>query len=172
MNALYLPFRVPKDQFDDSLNALDGLPVRGYSVTIPHKETAAKYAREADETVRLTRAANTLVRRPHGFHAANTDYQATLDLCLKSFGWPDKAKLQGKRVDGVFHGLAVGAFIEGATTNLNDRTQPNSNDQSATVVVPIIAGQFDTTDWLMRRHGIDPYASKKLKFLDATRETR
>ena len=31
---------------------------------------------------------------------------------------------------------------------------------------------FDATDALMRRHGIDPYASKKLKWLDETREER
>jgi hypothetical protein len=40
------------------------------------------------------------------------------------------------------------------------------------VVVPIIAGGFDTTDWLMRRRGQDPYASAKLHVLDATRDER
>ncbi len=60
----------------------------------------------------------------------------------------------------------------GATTNLGDRTQPNANDQKPTIIVPVIGGHFDTTDWLMRRHGMDPYASKKLKFLDSTRDER
>jgi len=40
------------------------------------------------------------------------------------------------------------------------------------VPVPIISGGFDATDALMRRHGQDPYASKKLKVLDATRDER
>ena len=79
VDALYLPFRIPKDTFDASLDALDGLPVHGYSVTIPHKEAAARYAREADETVRLTKASNTLVRYPEGgFHASNTDFAAAV----------------------------------------------------------------------------------------------
>ena len=60
----------------------------------------------------------------------------------------------------------------GASTGLTDRTQPNATDRSPTLIVPIIGGGFDTTDWLMRRHGMDPYASKKLKFLDATRDER
>jgi hypothetical protein len=36
---------------------------------------------------------------------------------------------------------------------------------------PTIA-RFDATDWLMRSHGEDPYASEKLKMLDATRDQR
>ncbi|MEO7729769.1 MAG: hypothetical protein ABIY55_02270, partial [Kofleriaceae bacterium] len=40
------------------------------------------------------------------------------------------------------------------------------------VPIPIISGGFDVTDALMRRHGQDPYASKKLKVLDATRDER
>jgi hypothetical protein len=43
-------------------------------------------------------------------------------------------------------------------------------DQGGTV--PIVGGGFDITDALMRRHGQDPYASKKLKFLDSTRDER
>jgi aerobic carbon-monoxide dehydrogenase large subunit len=41
------------------------------------------------------------------------DYQETLDRCLKEFRWTEKAKLQGALVDGRYHGLAVGCFIEG-----------------------------------------------------------
>jgi carbon-monoxide dehydrogenase large subunit len=41
------------------------------------------------------------------------DYQITLDRCLKEFGWSEKKKLQGKLIDGCYHGVAVGCFIEG-----------------------------------------------------------
>jgi len=41
------------------------------------------------------------------------DYQVTLDRCLAEFGWAEKAKLQGRLIDGRYHGLAVGCFIEG-----------------------------------------------------------
>jgi hypothetical protein len=51
-----------------------------------------------------------------------------------------------------------------------------SDDTKATgskvVGVPLIGATFDVTDALMRRHGQDPYASKKLKVLDATRDER
>jgi aerobic carbon-monoxide dehydrogenase large subunit len=41
------------------------------------------------------------------------DYHATLDRCLDEIKWSEKSKLVGKLVDGRYHGLAVGCFIEG-----------------------------------------------------------
>jgi aerobic carbon-monoxide dehydrogenase large subunit len=41
------------------------------------------------------------------------DYHATLDRCLEEIKWSEKSKLAGKLVDGRYHGLAVGCFIEG-----------------------------------------------------------
>jgi 3-dehydroquinate dehydratase/shikimate dehydrogenase len=79
INAVYLPFRVPRADLADSLRAFERVPVEGYSVTIPHKEMAATLARHKDPTVVRTQAANTLVRREDGFLAANTDYQGVLD---------------------------------------------------------------------------------------------
>ncbi|ABD07809.1 Carbon-monoxide dehydrogenase [Rhodopseudomonas palustris HaA2] len=40
-------------------------------------------------------------------------YEKVLDLCLAKAGWADKQHLQGKLVDGRYHGLAVGCFVEG-----------------------------------------------------------
>ncbi len=79
INAVYLPFRVPRETLADFLRAFEQLPVDGYSVTIPHKEAAAAAARFRDVTVDRTKAANTLVRRDGGFAAYNTDYQGVLD---------------------------------------------------------------------------------------------
>jgi aerobic carbon-monoxide dehydrogenase large subunit len=41
------------------------------------------------------------------------DNHMTLDRCLQEIGWTEKAKLQGQKIDGRYHGLAVGCFIEG-----------------------------------------------------------
>jgi aerobic carbon-monoxide dehydrogenase large subunit len=41
------------------------------------------------------------------------DYHVTLERCLSEIDWREKAKLQGKAIDGRYHGLAVGCFIEG-----------------------------------------------------------
>ena len=42
------------------------------------------------------------------------DYRLTLDRCLHEFGWAEKAGLQGQLVDGRYHGLGLGCFIEGS----------------------------------------------------------
>jgi carbon-monoxide dehydrogenase large subunit len=36
-----------------------------------------------------------------------------LDRCLAEFGWTDKEKLRGQLIDGLYHGLAIGCFVEG-----------------------------------------------------------
>ncbi len=41
------------------------------------------------------------------------DYQVTLDRCLAEIGWAEKATLQGRLIDGRYHGLALGCFVEG-----------------------------------------------------------
>ncbi len=41
------------------------------------------------------------------------DYHAVFDRCIKEFNWAEKSKLRGREIDGYYHGLAVGSFIEG-----------------------------------------------------------
>jgi carbon-monoxide dehydrogenase large subunit len=41
------------------------------------------------------------------------DYHATLERCLDEIKWGETSKLAGKPIDGRYHGLAVGCFIEG-----------------------------------------------------------
>jgi 3-dehydroquinate dehydratase/shikimate dehydrogenase len=79
INAVYLPFRVPRGELAAFLKAYEQIPVQGYSVTIPHKEAAAELAQHKDDTVHVTKAANTLVRGDDGFRAYNTDYQGVLE---------------------------------------------------------------------------------------------
>jgi carbon-monoxide dehydrogenase large subunit len=41
------------------------------------------------------------------------DYRATLDRCLEEFNWTEKSHLRGKLIDGRYHGISLGCFIEG-----------------------------------------------------------
>jgi 3-dehydroquinate dehydratase/shikimate dehydrogenase len=106
VNGVYLPFRVARGDLDEFLKAFDSLPVRGYSVTIPHKEAAGHHVRQKDPLAERVGAANTVVRMdnvpqhqgimapaalqrvsavplgPVGFIAYNTDAQAAVDALL------------------------------------------------------------------------------------------
>ena len=59
IDAVYLPLRVPQDTLAKSLDDLDGIGMRGFSVTIPHKQAAADYSQVSSESVRAIGAANT-----------------------------------------------------------------------------------------------------------------
>jgi aerobic carbon-monoxide dehydrogenase large subunit len=41
------------------------------------------------------------------------DYREALERCLAEFGWEEKRALQGRQIDGRYHGIAVACFIEG-----------------------------------------------------------
>jgi carbon-monoxide dehydrogenase large subunit len=48
-----------------------------------------------------------------GTETDSGDYSMTLDRCLADFGWSEKQALQGRLIDGRYHGIAVGCYLEG-----------------------------------------------------------
>ena len=58
------------------------------------------------------------VVQPFGGETATDsgDYGATLERCLREFDWAGRAKLNGKLIDGRFHGLGIGCYIEGGAS--------------------------------------------------------
>ena len=64
--------------------------------------------------------------------------------------------------------IETGPVLNGGESSSADKKA----DHGDVAGVPIVAGGFDVSDAFMRSHGQDPYASKKLKFLDSTRDER
>ena len=56
------------------------------------------------------------------------NYLTTFDRCLKEFNWEQKALLQGKKIDGKYHGIAVGCFIEGGGAGTKETAKIEVND--------------------------------------------
>jgi carbon-monoxide dehydrogenase large subunit len=44
------------------------------------------------------------------------NYRSTLERCLEEFKWSEKLRLNGKRIDGRYHGLGIGCYVEGGGT--------------------------------------------------------
>ena len=65
---------------------------------------------------------------PHEDEYDSGDYQETLDRCLKEIGWAEKANLQGQLIDGRYHGLAIGCFIEGGAAGPKETARLEIND--------------------------------------------
>lgn len=79
MNAVYVPFRVPRPDIESTLDGLRKVPFFGYSITIPHKEAVLDLAAHKDEDVIRTKALNTLVpHRDGSMSAFNTDCDAAI----------------------------------------------------------------------------------------------
>ena len=49
-------------------------------------------------------------------HCDSGDYRVCFDKCMEEFNWADKKKLDGKLIDGRYHGIGVACFIEGGAS--------------------------------------------------------
>jgi 3-dehydroquinate dehydratase / shikimate dehydrogenase len=91
VDAVYLPFLV--QDLRDFLKAVPEFGVRGFSVTIPHKQSILKHLREIEPLAAEIGAVNTVVvRRDGSLYGCNTDYIGILRALKK------KLKLEGSRV--------------------------------------------------------------------------
>ena len=77
VNAVYLPFLV--HDLKDFVDAIGPLGIRGFSVTIPHKESILRYLDGCDALAKAIGAVNTVVVRSGGkLYGYNTDYVGVL----------------------------------------------------------------------------------------------
>ena len=59
------------------------------------------------------------------------DYRVTLDRCLDEFKWAERAKVSGKNIDGRYHGVAVGCYIEGGASGPKENARLALNDDGS-----------------------------------------
>ena len=73
----------------------------------------------------------------------NGAYGLVMRRCLDEFGWDEKKKLQGQMIDGRYHGIAVGNFVEGGAggTFENARMTVETNGDIAVAVGSTALGQ-------------------------------
>jgi 3-dehydroquinate dehydratase / shikimate dehydrogenase len=91
VNAVYLPFLV--HQLPDFLEAVPEFGVRGFSVTLPYKQTLLKHLKECDPLAADIGAVNTVaVRRDGSLYGCNTDYVGVLRALEKQL------RIKGSRV--------------------------------------------------------------------------
>jgi 3-dehydroquinate dehydratase / shikimate dehydrogenase len=91
VNAVYLPFLV--HDLRDFLKAIPEFGIRGFSVTLPHKQTILKHLDDCDALAADIGAVNTVtVRRDGSLVGCNTDYLGVLQALEK------KLTLTGSRV--------------------------------------------------------------------------
>jgi Shikimate 5-dehydrogenase len=147
INGVYIPFRVPRGELSVFLKAYEAIPVKGYSVTIPHKEAALVLAKTKDQTATIVGAANTLVMHEDGFTAYNTDLDAFRDSLTAALGASADgaaSTLSGKRVlvlgaGGVARAVARALQGEGARITVANRSSERAQDLAEDVGCRFVA---------------------------------
>ncbi len=132
LNAVYVPFKVEGDVVN-FIDAARGIPVLGYSVTVPHKEAVMPALDELDATSRSIGAVNTVVNRKGRLQGTNTDWSAAVEAIETALA-PDR--LAGKRValigaGGTARAIAFGLRAKGAVTAVYDRTFERAQELAA-----------------------------------------
>ncbi len=64
----------------------------------------------------------------------NGAYPIVMQRCLDEFGWQEKIKLQGQLIDGRYHGVAVGNFVEGGAGGRSENASMTIEDDGMVTV--------------------------------------
>lgn len=78
VDAVYLPFRVCQAHLSGFMKLAADLPLRGFSVTIPHKQKIVRYLDTVDSLAKRIGAVNTVWRKAGKWRGTNTDSQGVL----------------------------------------------------------------------------------------------
>jgi 3-dehydroquinate dehydratase/shikimate dehydrogenase len=121
-DAVFLPFLV--ERLHDFLEAIPDFGLRGFSVTIPHKESVFRTLDDCEPLAEKIGAVNTVtVRRDGSLYGSNTDYLGVLRALEK------KTVLQGGRVliygaGGAARAAAFAVATAGAEVFVCARREP------------------------------------------------
>jgi shikimate dehydrogenase len=129
MNWLYLPLRVPPDEFASALGGLRSLGFRGANVTIPYKVQAVRFLDVLKEDADLLGAVNTVVKEEESLVGYNTDVMGFTALLHEK-----KIKVKGAKAfiigaGGAARAVALALLREGAPSiYIMNRTASRSQE--------------------------------------------
>ena len=129
LNKAYVPIQMPGGRLKESLQELGWLDIKGYSVTIPHKEAMVALLSQADGAVEKTAACNTVVVKDGRLLGYNTDYHAAMRSLEDKLGGVmerDASPLLDKQMlilgaGGAARSIASGAVRRGAGVTICNR---------------------------------------------------
>jgi 3-dehydroquinate dehydratase/shikimate dehydrogenase len=136
INAVYLPFLVK--ELRDFLKAVPGFGLRGFSVTLPHKQTILRHLQDCDALSAEIGAVNTvMVRRDGSLYGCNTDYVGVLRVLEKKLSLPKSRVLilgAGGSARAAAFALARAGAAVGICARRNARARELASAAGAEVV--------------------------------------
>lgn len=106
LDYIYLPFDVPVSSLKNALKGMVALGIKGFNVTIPHKETILQYMNDVSEEATIIGAINTVVNEQGKLTGFNTDVYGVYESLL-----PYKDDITGREVSVVGSGGGARAVI-------------------------------------------------------------
>lgn len=168
-DAVFLPFLV--ENLKDFLKVLPDFGVRGFAVTLPHKETIFAHLAKVETLAEKIGAVNTVTVQKNGeLHGQNTDYLGVLRALEK------KMKLRGSRMviygaGGSARAAAVALHHAGAQVFVCAR-RPKAAQKLAKLVdgeaIPRLALRTQKFDALLNATPIGMYPHEKVSPLTAS----
>ncbi|MCA9217279.1 MAG: shikimate dehydrogenase [Planctomycetales bacterium] len=136
INAVYVPFRVPRQHLEKFLAEAESLGIEGLSVTIPHKEAVLHVCRNIAPAVKGIGAANTILFDKGGPSAFNTDCDAAMESLAEAMRISNGESFAGKTAlllgaGGVVKALAYGLRERGATVFVAARNSEKAKPLTA-----------------------------------------
>ena len=142
LNKVLVPFLIPAGELRESLKAVDWLDLKGFSVTIPHKENIIPLLKKMDNAVDRTKSCNTVVVVDGDKIGYNTDYRAAMESLKAALGGrsddDDASPLSEKHVlilgaGGVARAIAYGCRRRGAIVSISNRHSERATALAAEV---------------------------------------
>jgi 3-dehydroquinate dehydratase / shikimate dehydrogenase len=152
INAVLVPFLIPSGTLKESLGAIEALGLKGYSVTIPHKEAIAGLVDTKDGAVEKTGTCNTVVLQDGKRVGYNTDYRAAMETLEDVMGGRADEGQPSPLLDkpvlllgagGVARAIAFGLQRRGAAVTITNR-----HDERATELAEEVGCR--TVNWGQR----------------------
>lgn len=106
LDYIYLPFDVPASSLKNALRGMIALGIKGFNVTIPHKENIFPHMNNISEEASIIGSVNTVVNELGKLNGYNTDVNGILETLL-----PYKEELAGNNFTVVGAGGAARAVI-------------------------------------------------------------
>jgi shikimate dehydrogenase len=106
LDYIYLPFDVPAANLKNALKGMIALDIKGFNITIPHKENILQFMNDVSEEASIIGSVNTVVNDDGKLSGYNTDINGILETLN-----PYKDDILGKEVSLVGAGGSARAVI-------------------------------------------------------------
>lgn len=116
LDYLYLPFDITKSNLKSAIKGLMLLGVRGFNVTIPHKENILDLLNNVSDEASIVGAVNTVVNEHGELNGYNTDVYGVTENLM-----PYKKEISGSTVSVVGAGGAARAVIYSLIKNFKPK---------------------------------------------------